>query len=560
VATGNAGDTSQDYKDQILLRVNIFRRMAGAQPVTFDAEKGRKAQLAAMMMSANNDITHHPPSTWKYWSQDAADAALASALTIGIHGPSAILGFIQDYGEKNLPVGHRAAILWPPYRIMATGNVPNGVEFRGAGVLWVNDAARVIQKDPLFDDIFVGWPPRGYVPHYLLTGRWNVDSIERATLSTDINMKDVSVEVLKNGIPCSVRRWTDGGGVTWTLDGTEEGDTGFDFQEVNGEWFSGPENVATDIKYSVKISNIKSLATNALYTGSGINNGQYSYEVVAFNPDLAVVDPAQASNLINISTRSVAGSGSSTLIAGMIVRGTGPRKILIRGGGPWLRQFSVNNTLDDPVLTLYEGQTPVSSNDNWGESETEITSAAIRAGASPFAAGSKDAAMVVSIKPDVQYTVHLTGKLGGAGSAIVEAYDVDQGADSRLVNISTRSYVGTGQDVQIAGFVVRGVGPRRVLIRGAGPWLKQFGVTGILENPFLKLFRGQTLIAENDDWEATRTEVIAATQAVGASQFTAGSKDAALVFTVDPNVPYTAHVSGVGDSAGSALVEVYEIP
>jgi hypothetical protein len=235
----------------------------------------------------------------------------------------------------------------------------------------------------------------------------------------------------------------------------------------------------------------------------------------------------------------------------MIVRGDAPRKILIRGGGPWLRQFSVNNPIEDPVITLYEGQTPVSTNDDWGENAAEITNAGSRAGASPFALGSKDAAMVVSIKPNVQYTVHLTGKLGSVGSAIVEAYDVDQGAGSRLVNISTRSYVGTGQDVQIAGFVVRGAGPRRVLIRGAGPWLKQFGVTGVLENPFLKLYQGQTLIAENDDWEAFRTEVAAATATVGASQFTPGS---------NPNVPYTAHVSGVGDAAGSALVEVYELP
>lgn len=74
-------------------------------------------------------------------------------------------------------------------------------------------------------------------------------------------------------------------------------------------------------------------------------------------------------------------------------------------------------------------------------------------------------------------------------------------AFAQLINISTRGVVGTGADVLIAGFIIGGTTPKTVLVRGRGPSMAgaPFFVPGTLPNPFLRLFSGQTVIAENDN-------------------------------------------------------------
>lgn len=131
----------------------------------------------------------------------------------------------------------------------------------------------------------------------------------------------------------------------------------------------------------------------------------------------------------------------------------------------------------------------------------------------------------------------------------------------QLSNLSARAQVGTGDGVLIPGLVISGATSRRVLIRAVGPTLTAFGVTGFLADPTLTVFRGSTTLATNDNWE-TQTDSAsistAATQA-GAFALTAGSKDSAVVLTLDPGA-YTIRVAGVGNTTGVALVEVYLLP
>ncbi len=125
----------------------------------------------------------------------------------------------------------------------------------------------------------------------------------------------------------------------------------------------------------------------------------------------------------------------------------------------------------------------------------------------------------------------------------------------RVVNVSVRTMVGANGTV-IPGFVVQGA-PQKVLVRAVGPGMTRFGVPDVAPNPQLRIFQGGNLIGENDDWGGAET--IAAIKSTGAFDITQGSKDAALVMTLNPGV-YTAVVSEVTGQAGEALVEVYAVP
>ena len=149
---------------------------------------------------------------------------------------------------------------------------------------------------------------------------------------------------------------------------------------------------------------------------------------------------------------------------------------------------------------------------------------------------------------------------GATGVALAEIYDASTGAFSRtaprLVNVSARTQVGTGDSILIAGFAIGGSTPVRLLIRAVGPTLGAFGVGGVLADPKLEVLSGSTKIAENDNWLA---EDAATFGAVGAFNLTSRSLDAALVTTLAPGT-YTAQISGVRSTTGVALVEIYELP
>jgi len=126
-----------------------------------------------------------------------------------------------------------------------------------------------------------------------------------------------------------------------------------------------------------------------------------------------------------------------------------------------------------------------------------------------------------------------------------------------LLNVATRALVGRDEQVLIGGFVIGGAAPKRLLVRGAGPSLGQFGVRDALANPQLRVFGGQNPLAGNDDWGSDAGLRSAAAQ-VGAFPFLEGSADSALLVTLAPGA-YTAIMEGVGGATGSGLVEVYDV-
>jgi hypothetical protein len=204
-------------------------------------------------------------------------------------------------------------------------------------------------------------------------------------------------------------------------------------------------------------------------------------------------------------------------------------------------------------------------NDDWGGTAA-LKQAFARAGAaySPevLPDGARDAAVVGSLAGG-SYTAHVSGRSGGTGVALAEVFGAGGGSGPRLVNLSARSRVGLGGDILIAGFVIDGNVPRRVLLRAMGPYLARFGVAGVLADPQLQVFRagaaGSELVAENDNWGggARLKEAFArAGAAYSPTVLPDDAADAALYLTLVPG-GYTAQVRGAAGGTGVGLVEVF---
>lgn len=280
--------------------------------------------------------------------------------------------------------------------------------------------------------------------------------------------------------------------------------------------------------------------------------------------DLSVTSLPQV-GLTNLSGAAVVGTGENLLIAGFVQESTlHPRPFVLRGVGPGLTQFGVAPVATDPELTLFDGAgAVVSKNDNWTE---DTASGIAQVGAFPFAQGSKDA--VIWTQCHGLYSLQVTDRDARNGRGLVEIYDAYP-IDfyyGRLVNLSLRAHVGTGDDVAIAGFVVRdpsGFGrAAKMLVRAIGPTLAGQGVEHPLADPVLSLINAAgTVIARNNDWGQVGdlAALAAASRQVGAFTLPTGSKDAAMLVQV-PAGSYTVHAAGADGGTGVALVEVYLVP
>ena len=154
------------------------------------------------------------------------------------------------------------------------------------------------------------------------------------------------------------------------------------------------------------------------------------------------------------------------------------------------------------------------------------------------------------------YTAILSGANLSTGVGLVEVYDLDQSAGSKLANISTRGFVDTGDNVMIGGIIIGpdNTGDATVLLRAIGPSLANFGVADALQDPVLELHDGQgTILSSNDDWQDTQEAEIAATGLAPS-----GLSESAILQSLAPG-NYTAIVSGKNATTGVALVEAYHL-
>src|SRR5207247_1043724 len=155
------------------------------------------------------------------------------------------------------------------------------------------------------------------------------------------------------------------------------------------------------------------------------------------------------------------------------------------------------------------------------------------------------------------------GKNNITRGALVEVYDLSTVTAPVLGNISTRSFVQTGDKVMIGGFIVQGTGAKKVIIRAIGPELTQYGITNTLANPTLELYNATgALIGSNDNWQTTIIGGIITSNQVSDIQNSGHAPTAASESAIIADLPpgnYTAIVRGVNNIVGVALVEVYDL-
>ena len=256
-------------------------------------------------------------------------------------------------------------------------------------------------------------------------------------------------------------------------------------------------------------------------------------------------DTTKPSLLGNIATRLRVETGDNALIGGFIVTGSQPKKVILRAIGPSL---DLDGKLQDPQLELYNSAGElIRANDNWEEAENrqEIIDSTI-----PPSHPLEPAILMTLPAGNSAYTAVVRGVNGTTGIGVVEGYDLDQRASSKLANISTRGLVETGEDVMIGGFFILN-GAQKVIIRAIGPSLP---VDGRLEDPKLELYNGSgDLIAANENWRDTQEAQIIETTIPPSHDL-----EAAIVATLPP-APYTAVVKGAQDATGVGLVEVYAL-
>ena len=246
-------------------------------------------------------------------------------------------------------------------------------------------------------------------------------------------------------------------------------------------------------------------------------------------------------------------TGDNAGIGGLIITGSAPKKVIIRAIGPSLTTFGfpASELLADPTLEVHgPGAFITLTNNNWRDTQqTEIE-------ASGLAPTNLLESAIIAVLPPGAYTAVVRGNGTGVGVGLVEVYDLDVGAASKLGNLSTRAFVRTGNNVVIAGFILgNGAGDDRVVVRGLGPSLSQFGISNPLQDPTLEL-RDQngTLLKSNNDWADDPAQ---AAEITTAGLAPSNGKESAIAATLPPGL-YTAILAGAGATNGVGLVEVYD--
>jgi hypothetical protein len=308
-------------------------------------------------------------------------------------------------------------------------------------------------------------------------------------------------------------------------------------------------------------------ATVVLNTGR--NTLEFSNPIVgSWAPDFDQIQfNCPTSYLGNISTRSFVQTGDNVMIGGFIVQGTHSKRVILRAIGPELSQYGVPDLLCDPTLELHGGNWAlIASNNDWQQTIIGgiITSDQVQdIEDSGHAPGNPFESAIIADLPPGNYTAIVRGVNNTTGVALVEVYDLSPSLQSVLGNISTRSFVQTGNDVMIGGFIVQGTQPKNVIIRAIGPELSQYGVPDPLADPTLELHNGNGgVIARNDNWQTTIIGGIITSNQVQDIQNSGHAPGNASESAIIANLPpgnYTAIVRGVNNTTGVGLVEVYDL-
>jgi uncharacterized protein YkwD len=201
LASCQAGTISSGFRDTMQKQINWFRQMVGSAPVTFDPSLSAKSQEAALVMAANDNLTHYPPEDWKCWTEAALEGASSSNISIDWNWSfdpfigDQVADYVMDAGSNNTAVGHRNWILLPLERPFGFGAVYTNQVATTA--MWVLPTG--VSYSPT--NRWVPWPAEGYAPDRAVYPRWNLSYDGSADFSNaEVTMRwgamDIPVTVI----------------------------------------------------------------------------------------------------------------------------------------------------------------------------------------------------------------------------------------------------------------------------------------------------------------------------------------------------------------------------
>jgi hypothetical protein len=309
------------------------------------------------------------------------------------------------------------------------------------------------------------------------------------------------------------------------------------------------------------------LKVNGVLQPPGIYGGPMSgaHHMLPEFRGTGTVSVGAISTLVNISTRAFVQTGDNVMIGGFIIKSSFST-VVVRAIGPELTHYHVPNALANPRLELHDATGAlIASNNDW---EHTIIGGIIVADQVDYIRDTgyaptdpRESVIIATLQQPGNYTAIVRGVNNTMGVGLVQVYDLYR--TGVLSNVSTRSFVQTGADVMIGGFIVEGDAPKKVIVRAIGPDLAQHGVANPLADPTLELHNSTgALIASNDNWMTTMPGGIITSdqvQDIRNSGHVPGDRmDSAIIATLPPG-NYTAIVRGVNATTGVGLVEVYDL-
>jgi cyclophilin family peptidyl-prolyl cis-trans isomerase len=259
-------------------------------------------------------------------------------------------------------------------------------------------------------------------------------------------------------------------------------------------------------------------------------------------------DEPPAARLGNIASRGSVRLDEEVLIGGLIIGGSTTKQVVVRARGPSMTQMGVTDVLADPQLQLFSGTSLLAENDNWQD-----YSLADQIPANLMPTESREAAILIKLAPG-PYTAIVSGVGRTQGVGLVEIFEVADTGVTRLINIATRGFVGTGDDVLIGGVIIGGTESKTLTFRALGPSMEALGVVGALADPVLQLLDvNGTLIATNDNWQDDENVSV-----LRADLQPTDTREAVLTRTLTPG-NYTAIVRGANSAVGVGIIEVFDL-
>ncbi|BET66336.1 hypothetical protein ASA1KI_12540 [Opitutales bacterium ASA1] len=298
---------------------------------------------------------------------------------------------------------------------------------------------------------------------------------------------------------------------------------------------------------------------------------------VVYGPSWRLRLAPPAARLVNASARGWSGAGEQTLVFGFSLGGTGEAGLLARVLGTALEPFGVSTAaraIDVRVTDAHDrSELYPKFQDRWdswyggSHAFTEATAETMGAAIPELGNAPGDDQVLFPSLGAGSYSLTSASPVGAEGVVLAEVYAIDDGPGQVgrrwFSQFSGRGRVGAGGDVMIGGFVVEGTAPVRLLVRGVGPGLMEYGVNATVADPAIAVYdAAATVVAVNDDWGAVDAEgVAAAAVVVGAFPLSQGARDAALLVDLAPGAYTVVLRDGASASGetGIGLLEVYVV-